>query len=242
MATSIFVTNFPVNTLGKDLRRVSQGGVDSLSKYFAEVVSGGKGYSNVILDKEVVNKQVHTIQLGEDYLKKYLEDSCWFEGVDVKCIGGKWVILEFSSTLDVCRFRSCESLMIFFKELKDVDNNFVLDKGIVWLEINGLPLCAWMDKSFVHVKIKDVTYLVEIKEFFQWSPSIIRLEGLDVDSLEGSCAGEWEDGLIVDDEEAAQYDNELQMENEVGMEGKFQEGDNSGQRDERGNPEEKKRM
>ncbi|KAI3776699.1 hypothetical protein L1987_46487 [Smallanthus sonchifolius] len=144
----------------------------------------------------------------------------------------KWVVLEFPFSVDVSRLRKCEDVMIFFK-LKnclarnlwiasiDDDKDVSLSTGRVCVRTN----CMSPINEKVQVKIKDVSYDVEVKELRQWSPSVIQLEGSDVDSLEGSCEGEEVEDFVVDDDVPGQSNQEMQMESDDDLERKLQGGD-----------------
>ncbi|GJU06928.1 RNA-directed DNA polymerase, eukaryota [Tanacetum coccineum] len=39
----------------------------------------------------------------------------------------------------------------YFTQIHSVSNSFMVDERVVWLEIDGLPLCAWITKAFQKV-------------------------------------------------------------------------------------------
>ncbi|PWA45219.1 hypothetical protein CTI12_AA519540 [Artemisia annua] len=66
-----------------------------------------------------------------------------FSNVKVHHVGGLWTWLEFQ-TSDAClAFKTNNNLKQMFASIKPVQSNFVLDERTIWIEINGLPLCAW---------------------------------------------------------------------------------------------------
>ncbi|KAI3744304.1 hypothetical protein L1987_57382 [Smallanthus sonchifolius] len=94
--------------------------------------------------------------------------------MQIRYIGGPWVWLEFD-TVEACqRHKENEEINCYFKEMKPVTKDFVMDERIVWIEVVGLPLCGWMENSFnkVIVLVGGKECRVMVKEIAVWSPSI----------------------------------------------------------------------
>ncbi|GJW58702.1 hypothetical protein Tco_0105433 [Tanacetum coccineum] len=73
--------------------------------------------------------------------------------VDVKIhhIGGVWIWIQFL-TSDACvAFQSKESLKGLYSSYKNVSPSFKIDERLIWIEINGLPLCDWGSSAFKKV-------------------------------------------------------------------------------------------
>nr|GFB37705.1 hypothetical protein [Tanacetum cinerariifolium] len=76
---------------------------------------------------------------------------CQAEGfVDVKIhyIGGLWVWLQFSSVNSCEAFKYNESLNKLWTFIKFPSPSFVVDERVIWIEVSGLPLCAWGSSAF----------------------------------------------------------------------------------------------
>nr|GEV05024.1 RNA-directed DNA polymerase, eukaryota, reverse transcriptase zinc-binding domain protein [Tanacetum cinerariifolium] len=89
---------------------------------------------------------------------------CQAEGfVDVKIhyVGGLWVWLQFSSVNSCEAFKSNESLNKLWTFIKVPSPFFVVDERVIWIEVSGLPLCAWGSSAF-----KKITNLFGKFNFF----------------------------------------------------------------------------
>nr|GEW25607.1 RNA-directed DNA polymerase, eukaryota, reverse transcriptase zinc-binding domain protein [Tanacetum cinerariifolium] len=76
---------------------------------------------------------------------------CQAEGfVDVKIhyVGGLWVWLQFSSMNSCEAFKSNESLNKLWTFIKVPSPSLVVDERVIWIEVSGLPLCAWGSSAF----------------------------------------------------------------------------------------------
>nr|GEV13837.1 RNA-directed DNA polymerase, eukaryota, reverse transcriptase zinc-binding domain protein [Tanacetum cinerariifolium] len=76
---------------------------------------------------------------------------CQAEGfVDVKIhyVGGLWVWLQFSLVNSCEAFKSNESLNKLWTFIKVPSHSFVVDERVIWIEVIGLPLCAWGSSAF----------------------------------------------------------------------------------------------
>ncbi|KAI3813661.1 hypothetical protein L1987_18390 [Smallanthus sonchifolius] len=95
------------------------------------------------------------------------EDDCqgFFE-VEIKYMGGEWIWMGFESGEVALKFKENEELNVFFKVIRKVDEEFVFDEKIVWMELSGLRLCAWTDKSLSKIvgERGEVLFVDDVKD------------------------------------------------------------------------------
>ncbi|GJW93960.1 RNA-directed DNA polymerase, eukaryota, nucleotide-binding alpha-beta plait domain protein [Tanacetum coccineum] len=74
-----------------------------------------------------------------------------FVKVKIHYVGGLWLWLHFQSIESCNAFKSNTNLNSFFSHIKPISKNFYVDERMVWVEISGLPLCAWGSNTFKKV-------------------------------------------------------------------------------------------
>nr|GEW02237.1 hypothetical protein [Tanacetum cinerariifolium] len=66
-----------------------------------------------------------------------------FLNITIHYIGGLWVWIQFENTKSCEAFKANESLKTFWSSLRNVSLSFTVDEILIWIDIIGLPLCAW---------------------------------------------------------------------------------------------------
>ncbi|GKD20433.1 RNA-directed DNA polymerase, eukaryota, reverse transcriptase zinc-binding domain protein [Tanacetum coccineum] len=135
--------------------------IGSFHLLFVSVAQGESVSNDVSQDKE----KPLSIQLNDDDLIK-VEDTSKVDLVKVKnidtinnlyCVcrnegfaelkihhvGGLWVWFQFNSKSSCEAFKANESLKKLWSYVKTVSSSFLVDERMIWLEIQGLPLCTW---------------------------------------------------------------------------------------------------
>ncbi|GJY87422.1 RNA-directed DNA polymerase, eukaryota, partial [Tanacetum coccineum] len=74
-----------------------------------------------------------------------------FIGVDVKYLGGLWVLFTLQDKKARDCFLNHEGVLSWFSSLKLWHNDFNVQERLVWLEIEGVPVRAWYDDTFKSV-------------------------------------------------------------------------------------------
>ncbi|PWA65865.1 hypothetical protein CTI12_AA333020 [Artemisia annua] len=74
-----------------------------------------------------------------------------FSDYTCKYMGGLWLWVEFQ-TKDAClKFKEHAEMEWYFTQIHSISDSFMVDERIIWLEIEGLPLCAWTTMAFKKV-------------------------------------------------------------------------------------------
>ncbi|KAI3780563.1 hypothetical protein L2E82_10547 [Cichorium intybus] len=74
-----------------------------------------------------------------------------FPEVEVKYLGGRWILLEFQNFKTCINFRNDLTCPEWFSELSPWNRDFVCDERLVWLDIEGMPLRSWCKSNFEKV-------------------------------------------------------------------------------------------
>ncbi|PWA62327.1 hypothetical protein CTI12_AA364010 [Artemisia annua] len=74
-----------------------------------------------------------------------------FTGLKIQHVAGLWVWIQFP-TADACMaFKSNVCMKQITSYIKHVTPTFKVDERMIWVEISGLPLCAWGSNAFKKV-------------------------------------------------------------------------------------------
>nr|GEZ23681.1 reverse transcriptase domain, reverse transcriptase zinc-binding domain protein [Tanacetum cinerariifolium] len=111
---------------------------------------------------------------------------CRYEGfleVDIKYLGGLWVLFEFRTVDSRNKFLKHKGILSWFSSLKPWYDDFVVEERLVWLDIEGMPLRAWNNDTFnsigsncfatMMVSLKKVTYAIQVRELCSWTPFFV---------------------------------------------------------------------
>ncbi|GJU19224.1 putative RNA-directed DNA polymerase, eukaryota, reverse transcriptase zinc-binding domain protein [Tanacetum coccineum] len=71
-----------------------------------------------------------------------------FIDVDIKYLGGLWILFYFNSMEVRDKFLNNEGISQWFASLKPWHDDFLVEERLVWLEIEGVPIRAWDNVTF----------------------------------------------------------------------------------------------
>ncbi|GJU48668.1 hypothetical protein Tco_1218223 [Tanacetum coccineum] len=74
-----------------------------------------------------------------------------FTELKIHHVGGLYIWIRFPSTSSVANFRTNDSLKSVYSCFKTVTPSFTVDERMIWIEIRGLPLCAWGSNAYKKV-------------------------------------------------------------------------------------------
>ncbi|GKA53949.1 hypothetical protein Tco_0752898 [Tanacetum coccineum] len=142
-----------------------------------------------------------------------------FVNVTLSYLGGLWVMFECDKPDTKRNLVNHVGINSWFQVIQEVNQDFVSDERVVWLDIEGVPLYAWSRKSFDKIgnkwgevlNIEDSyetsfgrkVYMVRAKELFTWTPSFESIKEHDYSSEDESVQGSMEHSVHVDKEISA---------------------------------------
>ncbi|GJZ52327.1 ribonuclease H-like domain-containing protein [Tanacetum coccineum] len=112
------------------------------------------------------------------------DDLNGFTNFQIRYIRGIWVWNELDAENDLSSFRLYVEMNKVFTEFKPIDIDFVPAEKVVWIDIVGVPRCAWTSNAFkkidtlwrgeegIRVNMNGKYYDVLIKEFACWAPNL----------------------------------------------------------------------
>nr|GEY69960.1 RNA-directed DNA polymerase, eukaryota [Tanacetum cinerariifolium] len=74
-----------------------------------------------------------------------------FHDIFIRYLGGFWVLQQFSSKLSLENFKQHVSANSWFTKIHQASNSFFVDERVVWIDIEGVPLCAWTQNTFARI-------------------------------------------------------------------------------------------
>ncbi|CAH1426155.1 unnamed protein product [Lactuca virosa] len=127
---------------------------------YANIVKGdavkqNKAEKSITLEsKDIINNlavkpsvfcQIRSVRLIPKLLVLLKEEG--FHDLQIKYLGGDWVYVEFDSDLLCSKFKKASSVHAYFSNFRPVVNGFKVVERVIWIEILGLPCCAWNDNA-----------------------------------------------------------------------------------------------
>ncbi|GJS79466.1 RNA-directed DNA polymerase, eukaryota [Tanacetum coccineum] len=160
-------------------------------------LSGAKALKPaLVLDDSYAHETDHTLSLVGKLkefgsllnLNKILVEE-GFPDIIIRYMGGLWVILHFSSKTSKDNFMLHVGVNSWFSKIQQASNSFNVDEKVVWIDIEGVSLCAWSNNTFTriasiwglllydegenspHFHRKRKVFLIRVKELTGWAPS-----------------------------------------------------------------------
>nr|GEU58001.1 RNA-directed DNA polymerase, eukaryota, nucleotide-binding alpha-beta plait domain protein [Tanacetum cinerariifolium] len=86
-------------------------------------------------------------------LKLLLEEE-GFSDIIMRYMGGFWVLFQFLSKTTKDNFMSHVGVSLRFSKMQQASISFKIDERATWIDIEGVPLCAWSHNTFVIISSK----------------------------------------------------------------------------------------
>ncbi|GJX20594.1 hypothetical protein Tco_0223271 [Tanacetum coccineum] len=74
-----------------------------------------------------------------------------FTELKIHHVGGLWIWIQFPSSSSADNFQTNASLKSVYSCIKTVTPSFKVDERMIWIEIRGIPLCAWGSNAYKKV-------------------------------------------------------------------------------------------
>ncbi|GJX36378.1 putative RNA-directed DNA polymerase, eukaryota, reverse transcriptase zinc-binding domain protein [Tanacetum coccineum] len=95
-----------------------------------------------------------------------------FMDLSIHHVGGLWIWIQFSSPLSCSKFYENVNMKSLYSSVRTPSPSFKVDERMIWIEISGLPLCAWGSNAY-----KKVASLFGKFKFFEDEESTAMLLG-----------------------------------------------------------------
>ncbi|GKA88550.1 hypothetical protein Tco_0810314 [Tanacetum coccineum] len=96
-----------------------------------------------------------------------LRDGVCFDDINLRYMGGMWIMIDFKTEDTKAKFQSCLGATSWFSLLIQASKEFVIDERITWVDIEGIPLKLWSESTFNRIAAKwgiDAFYLGKLDE------------------------------------------------------------------------------
>ncbi|GJS87764.1 RNA-directed DNA polymerase, eukaryota, reverse transcriptase zinc-binding domain protein [Tanacetum coccineum] len=74
-----------------------------------------------------------------------------FADLKIHHVGGAWIWIQFPTSGACAAFRSNGTMISISSLIRTVSPSFKVDERLIWIDISGLPLCAWGTNAFKKV-------------------------------------------------------------------------------------------
>nr|GEW21860.1 RNA-directed DNA polymerase, eukaryota [Tanacetum cinerariifolium] len=159
ISTLVFVTNFPEQFGAKDLWHSCKAYGHVVDAYIPDRRSkaGNKepmdNTPTMALDETCLNNEVYSLSLlgkVKEFMSltnlKLVLAKEGFPRIEIKYMGGYWVMIVFQDEETKNRFQSNVAMGYWFSQIIKAHNDFILEERVVWVEIKGIP-CKWWSKN-----------------------------------------------------------------------------------------------
>ncbi|PWA92147.1 hypothetical protein CTI12_AA082720 [Artemisia annua] len=137
-------------------------GVKGNSSSYAHIVKGSHSLNTemenkpaLVLDNSCLNQHDYSnFLMGKvkDFASlsnlKVVLGNEGFDNIELKYMGGYWIMIEFQSVETKQMFQSNVGIGTWFSQLKQASTDFIVDGRVTWVEIEGIPLKIWSENTF----------------------------------------------------------------------------------------------
>ncbi|GKA42200.1 RNA-directed DNA polymerase, eukaryota [Tanacetum coccineum] len=77
-----------------------------------------------------------------------------FDDIIICYMGGFWVLVQLVSKIQKDKFMAHVGVGSWLSELQPAYGNFKIDERVVWIDVEGVPVCAWSQNTFARIASK----------------------------------------------------------------------------------------
>lgn len=106
-----------------------------------KVIIRGRELTGTTVVQSTVLAEVREAALIPNLINLCSEEG--FSNIKIRYVGGLWVVVSFEPAKACKNFSSNAGIQNIFCKFRGITKDFVISQRAVWLEILGLPMCAW---------------------------------------------------------------------------------------------------
>nr|GEW48163.1 RNA-directed DNA polymerase, eukaryota [Tanacetum cinerariifolium] len=152
-----------------------------------------------------------------------------FDDIIIHYMGGFWVLVQLVSNIQKDKFWVHVGVGSWFSKLQPAYGNFKIDERVVWIDIKGVPVCAWSHNTFARIASKWGVLLHDEDEEASFFHRKRQWWTLDFDKCDEPFSDFDNDSLGVNSEEIkSKANSEVDSDVEEIPETIFEQGDQDG--------------
>ncbi|GKD82864.1 nucleotide-binding alpha-beta plait domain-containing protein [Tanacetum coccineum] len=100
-----------------------------------------------------ISTSVFVTNFPDQFSAKDLWNTC-FDNIDLKYMGGYWVMIKFQSEEAKKTFQFNVGIGTWFTNIQQAPTDFFVEGRVAWVDIEGVLLKMWSDNTFKRIASK----------------------------------------------------------------------------------------